>query len=737
MLNIPAKGSEPTAAEINQLVFLFNAGRHAELENHARLLVEQYPDSGFAWNVLCVALQSQGKDALPAMQKLAELFPDDADTHSNLGNALRDLGQLDGAVASYRRVLEIKPDYAEVHYSLGNVLRDLGQLDDAVACYRRMLEIMPNQAEVHSILGNILRDLGKLDDAVASCRRALEINPEFAEAHGNLGNALRDLGQLDSAVASYRRMLEIKPDIAEAHSNLGNALRDLGQVDDAVASYRRALVIKPDYAEAHNNVGNALHDLGQLEDAVASYRRALEIKPDYAGAYYNLGVTLNDLGQQDGAMANYCRALEIKPDLADAHYKLGILFAEAKRLPEAEVFYRRALELKPDYAEIHRNLGNTLLALDRLNEAEVSLRQAIALNPQDADSFVTLGKVLIRANRMEEGYAMYRRAQQIQPLVLSPGKKMIADFSVLLLQSPGILNTPVDYLVGRTMYDSHFLFLVPDTEYDIDFLRTKADVVINLISDPDSGKDVLPFALDIADRIGRPTVNHPRHIIGTDRETIAGLLSGIALCRIPKTVRLSAKDMAGEDWHKHIEGFTMPLLIRCAGTHGGDDFEKLDDLGAIGQFVSCHPDSNFYISEFVDYRSADGYYRKYRLFCINDEILPYHLAIHDHWMVHHFRTDMANQIWMRNEEESFLNDPHLVFSKEHYSALHKVAAYIGLDYCGIDCALDCEGNIVVFEANATMLVHEEIIATFAYKNPYIAKIKENFDVMLEKLSAIW
>jgi tetratricopeptide (TPR) repeat protein/glutathione synthase/RimK-type ligase-like ATP-grasp enzyme len=703
VLSITAKESAPTAAEINQLVFLFNAGRLAELENHARLLVEQYPDSGFAWNVLCVALQSQGKDALPAMQKLAELFPDDADAHSNLGNALLDLGQLDGAVASYRRVLEIKPDYAELH----------------------------------SILGNVLRDLGKLDDAAASCRRALEINPKFAEAHGNLGNALRDLGQLDAAVASYRRMLEIKPDIAEAHSNLGNALRDLGQVEDAVASYRRALMIKPDYAEAYSNLGNALHDLGQLEGAVASYRRAQELKPDYAGAHFNLGVTLNDLGQQDGAMASYCRALEINPDFADAHYKLGILFAEAKRLPEAEVFYRRALELKPDYAEIHRNLGNTLLGLDRLNEAEVSLRRAIALNPEDADSFVTFGKVLIRANRMEEGYAMYRRAQQIQPLVLSPGKKKIADFSVLLLQSPGILNTPVDYLVGRNVYDSHFLFIVPDTEYDIDFLRTKADVVINLISDPDSGKDVLPFALDIADRIGCPTVNHPRHIMGTDRETIAGLLSGIALCRIPKTVRLSSEILSGADWHKHIEGFTMPILIRCAGTHGGDDFEKIDDLGAIGQFVSRHPESDFYISEFVDYRSADGYYRKYRLFCINDEILPYHLAIHDHWMVHHFRTDMANQEWMRKEEEAFLQNPHLVFSKEHYIALKEVAKAIGLDYCGIDCALDCEGNIVVFEANATMLVHDETIATFGYKNPYIAKIKENFDAMLERLSAIW
>ena len=89
-------------------------------------------------------------------------------------------------MASYRRALEIKPDYAEAHSNLGNALQDLGQLDDAVASYRRALEIKPDYAEAHSNLGNALQDLGQLDDAVASYRRALEIKPDFAEAHSNL-----------------------------------------------------------------------------------------------------------------------------------------------------------------------------------------------------------------------------------------------------------------------------------------------------------------------------------------------------------------------------------------------------------------------------------------------------------------------------------------------------------------------------------------------------------------------
>jgi hypothetical protein len=178
----------------------------------------------------------------------------------------------------------------------------------------------------------------------------------------------------------------------------------------------------------------------------------------------------------------------------------------------------------------------------------------------------------------------------------------------------------------------------------------------------------------------------------------------------------------------------MPLLIRYAGTHGGDDFEKIVDADAIGPFVSRHPNANFCLSEFVDYHLADGYVRKYRVICIDDEILPYHLAIHDDWMVHHFRTDMANQEWMRKEEEAFLKDMNVVFDQARQAALREVGAATGLDYCGIDCSLDQEGNIVVFEANATMLVHDEKSATFTYKNPYIAKIKVAFDAMLARMA---
>lgn len=342
--------------EALELAGLFDSRRHAELEVRARELLGQHPASGFAWKVLGTSLFVQGKLGLPALQRAASLLPGDAEVHSNLGHALKALGRLDDAAASYRRALEVKPDLAEVHNNLGNILKAQGTLDDAAQSYRRAVQIKPDFAVAHSNLGNVLTELGQLHDAAASHRRALAIRPDYAEAHCNLGNVLTNLGQLDDAVASYRRALATKPDFAAAYSNLGTVLKDLGQRDDAIASCRRALAIRPDFAEAHNNLGNVLKETGHLEDAEASYRQALAIRPDYAEAHSNLGNVLKDIGHLDDAEACCRRALELKPDFADAHCNLGNVLSDVGRLDAAVASYRRSLECNPDFDSARGNL---------------------------------------------------------------------------------------------------------------------------------------------------------------------------------------------------------------------------------------------------------------------------------------------------------------------------------------------------------------------------------------------
>lgn len=139
-----ASSPTPAADVIDRHIALYNAGLYAELESRSLALVAQFPEFGFGWQLLGGALQMQNKDALPAFQKAAELMPNQADAHYNLGVALKSAGRYADATTSYRRALQIDPNYAEAHYNLGNALKQLGQLKEAEASFRHAVQLKPD-----------------------------------------------------------------------------------------------------------------------------------------------------------------------------------------------------------------------------------------------------------------------------------------------------------------------------------------------------------------------------------------------------------------------------------------------------------------------------------------------------------------------------------------------------------------------------------------------------------------
>ena len=372
---------EAAAVDLGEIVAMIRAGRFVDLETTTRGLIQREPNSGLAWKALSVSLTMQGKDALPAMTQAATLLPDDAEAHSNLGNALRGLRRLDEAAASYRRALEIKPSYPEACINLGNVLLEQKRFDAAAASYRRALQDSPGVAEAHSNLGNALRGLGQLDEAAASYGRALALEPNFAGAHSNLGDVLRDRGRLEAAAASCRRALELQPDLAGAHNSLGNALLDLGQSAPATDSYRRAVALRRDFTEAHINLGLALRQQGRTAEAQASCLTALEINPNSAPAIVLQAELQADLGRFPEAEELFRRAAAIDADLPEAWAGIAHLrkmtrddaawAAEAQRIagqrlpPRREAYLRFAIG---KYFDDVKDFKNAFINFQRAHE---------------------------------------------------------------------------------------------------------------------------------------------------------------------------------------------------------------------------------------------------------------------------------------------------------------------------------------------------------------------------------
>ena len=124
--------------------------------------------------------------------------------------------------------LQLKPNYPDAHNNLGNALKEQGDLTAAIASYNTALQLKPNYPDAHNNLGNALKEQGDLTAAIASYNTALQLKPNYPDAHNNLGNALKEQGDLTAAIASYNSALQLKPNYPEAHNNLGNALKEQG-----------------------------------------------------------------------------------------------------------------------------------------------------------------------------------------------------------------------------------------------------------------------------------------------------------------------------------------------------------------------------------------------------------------------------------------------------------------------------------------------------------------------------
>ena len=248
----------------------------------------QDPNQEHLQSIISLFNQGQLQQALSESSQLLERFPNSVILYNIAGACNAGLMQFDAAINNYKKALKINPYYADAYSNMGNVLKDKGDLEAAIQSYKQALKIKPDYAQAYNNMGNALKDKGDLKAAIESYKQALKIKPDYAQAYSNMGIALKGKGDLNAAISSYKQALKIKPDYAEAYNNMGSALNDKGDLEAAIESYKQALTIKPDYAEAYNNMGIALKDKGDLEAAIESYKQALKIKPDYAEVYRNL-----------------------------------------------------------------------------------------------------------------------------------------------------------------------------------------------------------------------------------------------------------------------------------------------------------------------------------------------------------------------------------------------------------------------------------------------------------------
>ena len=399
------------------------------------------------------------------------------------------------------------------------------------------------------------------------------------------------------------------------------------------------------------------------DDAAAKqrYLDVLRLDPGHVAALVELAVLAEASNHRSAARHAWERAAALDPGNRQACAGLGNLLAEDGDAVAARQQYRAALATDPGFVPAHQGLARVLAALGD-PAAEAHWQAGFA------------------------GHAVERQRYRGQG----------AGIPLLLLVAARGGNVPRRHWIDTSIFAVTAVYA---DFHDPAVALPPHVLTVNAIGDA----DLCDVALASAERIvaggAAPVINHPARVRLTGRQDNARRLAAVPGVVAPRISMLSRAHV-GDDL-----GLAYPLLLRAPGFHTGQHFVRVNSPVELASAAAAMPGDTLLAIEYLDARGPDGLARKYRVMFIDGVAYPLHLAIGPQWKLHYFSAAMAAEPAFRTEEQRFLDDMPAALGERAVRALAGVQAMLGLDYAGVDFAVAADGSLLLFEANATMVIN--------------------------------
>ena len=507
---------------------------------------------------------------------------------------------------------------------------------------------------------------------------------------------------------------------------------EAGSLVEAGRRFDEVLKLDPTHAGARLlsaiAAGNFAIQSERLDEAAGHYRRALALQPANPPINFALATILRLLGKGEEAAVWYQKAIDLNPDYAEAHIALGDLHLARNDLNEALGCYARAVDVAPANVQALCNLGFVFSKLEEYGLAAKWLRAALEIDPGNEGINWSMISVLEYESRLAEAQIYRDRVPRPKPLVVetAPAPRR----TVLILSTAGTGMVPYYSLIPPEINTRINWYVDCATDGQEESLPAY-DVVFNAIGNAEVMAPSAPRMTRFLGRCRRPVLNPPGRVALTRRDLMPRLLAGVPDVVVPSVVRLQ-RDEIGPNLAARLAagGVSCPLLVRPVSSQGGRGVMLVETPEQLAGLTVGDADAYYFIA-FYDYKSPDGYYRKYRTIFVDRRAYHYHLAISPRWLVHYFSAEMQGEPWKREEERRYLENPVLALGPAALAAVEAIGRTMDMDYAGIDYSILPDGRVLVFEANATM----SVVASDPEPEEHVRAIFSAFEDMLARRGA--
>ena len=400
---------------------------------------------GRLWDV-----SADPQTALQAYQRATELDPNLPLSWLGQARALRQLGQVDKAIAAYDEAeKQLSADHPFPYSERAELLLQQGRADEAgrdfaqeaeraalsstllggwgralhqqnlLAPARQKIEaataLEPNNAQLWDELGRICLALEDLPSARQAAQRAVELAP-LPSAYLTLAQLYERAEEYDRALWAYQRA---DPSSPQVQLNIARLAQQLGRRSEAGRALQEATRLgqaTPQSAEWHQQRAELWLKQGEDEQALSAYQMVVQLQPTHRPAYTQLGYLLLNQGKLGEAQTALEQAVQDEQSEKEARRSLAGLYAQQKEWVRALPLYVSLQEQGERLSADERQaLAEGYLATAQWPLAQTLLTELVAERPNHYAPYWGLGRACRALGQIDQAIAAFCWAQQRDP----------------------------------------------------------------------------------------------------------------------------------------------------------------------------------------------------------------------------------------------------------------------------------------------------------------------------------
>jgi tetratricopeptide (TPR) repeat protein len=408
-------------------------------EDAVRALVRFVESYGRSAAALASSPSAPGRDSAPviseshpriaaALQALEEIAPDDADALARVARIMFDSGNMNAARQTYERLLArggqdlSRTDRADAQWRLGEALRRLGELDGAVDLLREAADADPGNPAPLNALARVYEQSGDWEEFTRTKRRRLEtaLGDERFELLLEIGDVeFKKLNNRGRAGKTYVAALEERPDdrkLLTKLMELYSAAKDWASLVEVVLRLTNFVDDPRQRAKyMHTAAMVSARQLGETAQALEFYDRAIEFDPTLAKAMDEATDLRLQIGDFEGVerllkvQLEQAKRVEDRTKIVLVLDRMGALYRKLLNEPELAIdAYEAAQAFEPEGKERAEILAE-LYASDvtqYLDKAVRAQTEMLRNNPYRVDSYKLLRRLYTEARRPDPAWCL-------------------------------------------------------------------------------------------------------------------------------------------------------------------------------------------------------------------------------------------------------------------------------------------------------------------------------------------